>query len=101
MCKLKIKWILFQFEDPYRKPAKIWRYCDFLPQPASQGDDLGGTIVLQSYLNIFKVTQVTAGDLGRLNSLLFCIFYLKSFKNEIKIKTATFPNFIKISLLVK
>ena len=47
-----------QFEDPYRKPAKFWRYCDFLPQMTSQMSD--EPVVLQSYLNVFKVTQVTS-----------------------------------------
>ena len=49
-----------QFEDPYRSPPKFWRFCDFsVPSPTTLNVDTS-VVVLQSYLNVFRMTQVTS-----------------------------------------
>ena len=52
-CRLLVKLFKsFQFEDPYLPSPNTWRYCEFSSNTSQQ-------LSLQSYLNIFKIRQVT------------------------------------------
>ena len=56
-----------QIEDPYRTPTKFWQFCHFL-QTASEvsTQDAEEYVMLQSYLNMLKVIQITNGAEGDL-----------------------------------
>lgn len=54
-----------QIEDPYRTPSKLWQFCNFsLDIPEDNG------VMLQSYLNMLKVIQITNGN-GSSDNLKF------------------------------
>ncbi len=78
----------FQFEDPYRKPPKFWRFCDFPTIANSDVSDHDGSIVLQSYLNVFRVTQVTR-DVATSKRLRFRVKALAVQDEDLALKVRT------------
>ncbi len=55
-----------QFEDPYSRPVKTWKFCRFTDEVGSAEADVDvDVVILQSFLNTLNVLQVTgAGPSG-------------------------------------
>jgi hypothetical protein len=92
--------LFFQFEDPYRKPPKFWRFCDFPTIANSDVSDHDGSIVLQSYLNVFRVTQVTR-DVATPKRLRFRVKASAVQDEDLALKVRTWSRVDLISVVKK